>query len=150
MKLNISSSKQAGSPMRDITNANNVKPDISSEKRRKHMPPSDSGSIGLHESSPIVKQQNLPSKQVENTPERNQFSSGDSASCKDSLVEPGVTSIIHIVTSTIHTDQYFKRPRTNPEDSCGSKVLMIQRFILFHTCMFNFVNDMMKHITREK
>jgi hypothetical protein len=143
MKLNISSSKQAGSPMRDITNANNVKPDISSEKRRKHMPPSDSGSIGLHESSPIVKQQNLPSKQVENTPERNQFSSGDSASCKDSLVEPGVTS-------TIHTDQYFKRLRTNPEDSCGSKVLMIQRFILFHTCMFNFVNDMMKHITREK
>ncbi|XP_045822500.1 sister chromatid cohesion protein PDS5 homolog B-like isoform X1 [Trifolium pratense] len=121
VKRNISSSKPAGSPMRDITNANNVKPGISSEKRRKHMPTSDSGSIRLHESSPIVKQQNLPSKQVENTPERNQFSSGDSASCKDSLVEPGVTSTIHTVTSSIHTDPYFKRPRTNTEDTCGSK-----------------------------
>ncbi|GAU33078.1 hypothetical protein TSUD_227370 [Trifolium subterraneum] len=132
VKPNISSSKPASSPMRDITNDNNVKPDISSEKRRKFMPPSDSGSIGLHECSTIVKQQKLPSKQVENTPERNQLSSGDSFSCKDSLVKPGVQtrkskrasicSLESAETSTIHTDQYVKRPRTNPEDTCGSKL----------------------------
>jgi hypothetical protein len=160
VKRNISSSKSASSPLTDITNVNNVKPDISSEKRRKHMPPSDSGSIGLHECSTIVKQQKLPSKQIENTPERNQLSSGDSVNCNDSLVEPGVltpklkrtstSSLESAVKCTIPTDQYFKRSRTNPKDTCDSKVLMIKRSILFHTCMFNFVNDMMKQITWKK
>ncbi|GAU44494.1 hypothetical protein TSUD_13050 [Trifolium subterraneum] len=131
-KLDLASSKPNSFPRRDITNSNTVKPNTSSEKRRKHGPPSDSGSIGLHECSTIVKQQKLPSKQVESTSERNQLSSSDPVSCKGSLVESRVLtrqskraatcSLENAVTSNKHTVQHFKCPRTNLKDTCGSKV----------------------------
>lgn len=96
------------------------------------MPPSDSGSIGLHECSTVAKQQKLSSKQVENTSERNQLSSNDSVSCKSSLVESrvqtrgskraAICSSENAVTSSKHNGQHFKCPRTNLKDTCGSKV----------------------------
>jgi hypothetical protein len=109
-----------------------VKPNISLEKSRKHGVPSESGSIGLHECSTVVKQQKLPSKQIENTSERNRLSSSGSVSCNGSLVESRVLtrkskraaacSLENAVTSTKHTVQHFKCPRTNLKDTCGSKV----------------------------
>ncbi|KAK2453745.1 sister chromatid cohesion protein PDS5 protein A [Trifolium repens] len=130
-KLDLASSKPDSFPRRDITNSNTVKPNISLEKSRKHGVPSESGSIGLHECSTIVKQQKLPSKQIENTSERNRLSSSGSVSCNGSLVESRVLtrkskraaacSLENAVKSTKHTVQHFKCPRTNLKDTCGSK-----------------------------
>lgn len=130
-KLDLVSSKPDSFPSREITNTKTVKQNISSEKRRKQVPPSDSGSVGLHECSTIVKQQKLPSKQFENTSERNRLSSSDSVSCKGSLVESRVLThkskrdatclLENAVTSSKHTVQLFKCPRNNFKDTCGSK-----------------------------
>jgi len=131
-KLDLASSKPDSFSSREITNTKTVKQNISSEKRRKEVPPSDSGSVGLHECSTIVKQQKLPSKQVENTSERNWLSSSDSVSCKGSLVESRVLThkskrdatclLENAVASSKHTVQLFKCPRNNFKDTCGSKV----------------------------
>ncbi|PNY14801.1 sister chromatid cohesion PDS5-like protein [Trifolium pratense] len=120
-KLDLASSKPDSFPRSYITNSNTVKPNISSEKRRKHGLPSDSGSIGLHECSTIGKQQKLPSKQIENTSERNRLSSSGSVSCKDSLVESRVLTRKSKRAAKTHTVQHFKCPRTNLKDTCGSK-----------------------------
>ncbi|XP_050886005.1 sister chromatid cohesion protein PDS5 homolog B isoform X2 [Lathyrus oleraceus] len=130
-RLDLASSKADSFPRRGITNAKTVKPNTSLEKRRKHVPPSDSGSFGLHECSTVAKQQKLSSKQVENTSERNRLSSSDSVSCKGSLVESrvqtrgskraAICSLENAVTSSKHTGQQFKCPRTNLKDTCGSK-----------------------------
>ncbi|XP_058724136.1 sister chromatid cohesion protein PDS5 homolog B isoform X3 [Vicia villosa] len=116
---------------RGTTGTKTVKPNTSLEKRRKDVPTSDSGSIGLHECSTVAKQQKLSSKQVENTSERNQLSSNDSVSCKGSLVESrvqtrgskrtAICSLENAVTSSKNNGQHFKCPRTNLKDTGGSK-----------------------------
>ncbi|XP_012567744.1 sister chromatid cohesion protein PDS5 homolog B isoform X3 [Cicer arietinum] len=129
--LDLASSKPDNCPKRDTTNAKTVKPKITLEKKRKHVPRSDSGSVGLHECSTIEKQQKLQSKQVENTSERNRLSSSDSVSCKGSMVESHMLtrkskraatySLENAVTSSKNTVQHFKCPRTNLKDTCRSK-----------------------------
>lgn len=128
--LDLASTKADNLPRREITNAKTVKPNIPSSKRRKHAPPSGSGSIALHECSTIEKQQK--SKQGEKSSDKKLLSSSDSVSCKVSLAESHVPtrkskraaacSLENAVTSSKHTVQHFKCPRTNLKDTCGSKV----------------------------
>lgn len=152
--LEFASGKPDNLPRRDVTNARTVKPNIPSKKRRKNLPPSGSGSIGLHECSTNEKQQKLASKQVEKTSDRNQLSSSDSVSCKGSLVESHVMTrkskraaacaLENALISSEHTVQHFKCPRTNLKDTCGSKVcgkfIEISKFEHFHFISFLYVH----------
>ncbi|XP_019460582.1 PREDICTED: sister chromatid cohesion protein PDS5 homolog A isoform X3 [Lupinus angustifolius] len=129
--LDLASRKPDDLSKKAITNAKTVRPDIPSGKRRKHVPPCDSGSIGLHECSTIEKQQKLTSNHCEKTLENNLLSSCGSVSCKDSLAESNVPTRVlkraaacsseNAVISCKDTVQSFKRPRTHVKDTCGSK-----------------------------
>ncbi|XP_027368350.1 sister chromatid cohesion protein PDS5 homolog A [Abrus precatorius] len=129
--LDLASSKPDNLPRREIENAKTVRPNIPSVKRRKCVSQSGSGSIGLHECSTIEKQQKLPSKHCQKSIESNLFSSSDSVISKGSLSESHVPtcktkrtaacSLENAVTSSKHTVQPSKCPRTKLKDTCGSK-----------------------------
>ncbi|XP_061341944.1 sister chromatid cohesion protein PDS5 homolog B [Gastrolobium bilobum] len=127
--LDLACSKPDDLSRRAITNVKTVRADIPSVKRRKHVPLSGSGSIGLHECSTIEKLQKCVSKHCEKTLERNLLSCSDSEGYKGSLAESCVPTrkskraaacyLKNAVTSS--TVQHFKCPRTNLKDTCSSK-----------------------------
>ncbi|KAK7373150.1 hypothetical protein VNO80_06548 [Phaseolus coccineus] len=130
--LDLASSKPDDLSRREITNAKTAKPDIPSMKRRKCVSVSASGSVGLHECSMIIeKQQKIPSKHCGKTIEKNMLSSSDSVCSKGSLYESHVQtrkskraaacSLENAVTSSKHTVEPFKCPRTKRKDTCDSK-----------------------------
>ncbi|CAJ1971875.1 unnamed protein product [Sphenostylis stenocarpa] len=123
--LDLASSKRDDLSRREIANVKTAKPNIPSVKRRKCVPVSTSGSVGLHECSTIEKQQKLP------TIERNMLSSIDSVCSKGSLHESHVPTrkskrvaaslSENAVTSSKRTFEPLKCPRTKRKDTCGSK-----------------------------
>jgi len=130
--LDLASSKPDDLSRREITNAKTAKPDIPSMKRRKCVSVSSPGSVGLPECSKIAKQQKIPSKHCGKTIEKNILSSSDSVCSKGSLYESHVQtrkskraaacSLENAVTSSKHTVEPFKCPRTKRKDTCDSKV----------------------------
>lgn len=131
-ELDVASSNPDDLSRRSIQNAKTVRLNIPSVKRRKCVPISGSGSVGLQECSMIEKQQKLASKHCGKTLERNILSSSDSASSKGSLSEShmptrkskraAASSLENAVTSNKHTVEPSKCPRTKLKDTCGSKV----------------------------
>ncbi|KAK8466806.1 hypothetical protein PHAVU_008G163350 [Phaseolus vulgaris] len=129
--LDLASSKPDDLSRREITNAKTAKPDIPSMKRRKCVSVSSPGSVGLPECSKIAKQQKIPSKHCGKTIEKNILSSSDSVCSKGSLYESHVQtrkskraaacSLENAVTSSKHTVEPFKCPRTKRKDTCDSK-----------------------------
>lgn len=130
-ELDVASSNPDDLSRRSIQNAKTVRLNIPSVKRRKCVPMSGSGSVGLQECSMIEKQQKLASNHYGKTLERNILSSSDSASSKGSLSEShmptrkskraAASSLENAVTSNKHTVEPSKCPRTKLKDTCGSK-----------------------------
>ena len=126
------SSKLDALSRRATTDTKVQRPNSASGRRRKRAPsPTFSGSVGLRECSTIDKQQNLPSNHCESTLERNELSTCDSVSLKDSLAEShspthklkrDATLTENAVTSRKCTVRPPKCPKTKLRDSCDSKV----------------------------
>ncbi|KAK4276740.1 hypothetical protein QN277_014853 [Acacia crassicarpa] len=126
---NLASSKPDDLLWRETTRVKSVRPNIPSGKRRENAVSSTtSGPVGLHECSTIHRQQNITSEPCERTLEGNQHSSCDSVS---SLVELHVSTrkskriaaslIENAVRSGKYAAQPSKRPKTDLNDSCGTK-----------------------------
>ncbi|KAK7385197.1 hypothetical protein VNO78_30910 [Psophocarpus tetragonolobus] len=126
--LDLASSKTDDLPTREIANAKTVRP-----KRRKCVPMSGSGSVGLHECSMIEKQQKIASEHSGKTIERNMLPSSDSVHSNGSMSKSQLPpthkskraaaySSENAVTSSKHTVESFKCSRTKRKDTCDSKV----------------------------
>lgn len=131
MSSSLASSKPQDLLYRETTLVKTARPDIppGKKKRKNAVSPTNSGPVGLHESSTIHRQNNVASEPCEGTLEVNQFSASGSVS---SLVEShdstrkskriAASLIENAVGSGKDSGQPSKRPKTNLNDFCGTKV----------------------------
>ncbi|XP_020238238.1 sister chromatid cohesion protein PDS5 homolog A isoform X2 [Cajanus cajan] len=111
---------------REIANDKSVRPNIPSKKRKKSETMSGSGSVGLHECSMIEKRQKLASKHSGKAIDRNLLSSSDPVRSEShgqtrKSKRAAASTLKNAVTSSNHTVEPFKCPRTKLKDTYGSK-----------------------------
>ncbi|KAL2317798.1 hypothetical protein Fmac_031674 [Flemingia macrophylla] len=123
---NVAFSKQDDLSRRELADGKFVRPDIPSVKRRKCVPMTGSESVGLHECSMMEKQQKLPSKHSGKTRDRNMLSSSDPVRSEShgqtrKSKRAAASMLENAVTSSKHTVEQFKCPRTKLKDTRASK-----------------------------